>query len=481
MLFVIGCIVLLSMIMYYFSGAATFIERKNKSEKISASMRCLNKMGYLGDMLYEFAQKNDGAYPNSIIDYYNSNKKSVINYTSSSTYDFRESKFLICPICINTKSPNKKQYMYIYSGKGKKISDSPPSVVLFEEEGAHCGYFNVFLSNGTVKCFDADEWEKFCKKNKFDYGVELKKANKLRLEEDSTRNNAVKKAKGVALDKIGQNKFSIVGEVVDEKGSPLNQVSLKVTKSINLGFLGSKQTSYLKTINSSFRVDAKNCNLLYLSFSKKGFYTQRKAFNADTLLKKQKIKDRNFKVNNVRITMLPIGEKAKTICRNTVLRLSPEKNMDLYNALTFEKSNTKINIKDINVPEHVFYLDVERDEKGRIKTFQYRGRKTPTKIFLHLKCENGDGMLVENKVNDIRALREAPISGYSRTPIVFSIKDRIHINKILFYYKAGEHYGKGIIAEASVSNTGRVGVFILIMKNLESSPDKNRTLSGDIL
>ncbi len=274
-----------------------------------------------------------------------------------------------------------------------------------------------------------------------------------------------------AFKDIAKNVFHIQGKVVDENGKPLNNVTLEVEKSISLGFLGSKDSSYKKTINSQFDIEEKNCSVVHLYFSKQGYYKVYKPITHRLL------KDHQADIKNLKITMMTVGEKAKHKTRAIVLRYLPGKTNDIYDVISFKEKEIAGD-GNKNIPLNNFYLDIKRDANGKYKTYNYRGIQVPEIVTLNLNCKDKDGIIVVRGENDVRNLRLAPENGYIEKSISFSSKDDVFNNNIVFYFKLGNTFGKGRVGKLFVSKNGQIKVLLDIMKNLEKDPKKIRIVSG---
>ena len=285
-----------------------------------------------------------------------------------------------------------------------------------------------------------------------------------------------------ASKKILSNTFIIEGNIVDDAGNPLNDVQLQITKSINLGFLGSKEFKSTKVLTSDFSLELSGCTQIYLTFLKDGYFiVSDKSYDINNPENGQKKTGNTLIAKKQKIVLQKIGKIARYKYSNPSLKLYPD------NKLTIFELNDFYSIKDYSaeslkksIPANSFYLSVERDSSGNIIKVMNRGknREVPQVVHLNFNCRENDGFIIVKDVNDIRMLKEAPTEGYNTKQITFSAKDDLINSNIFFYYKAGDFYGKGSLESISYSGSGLLKVGLQLMQNNEDAPGEKRNLKS---
>lgn len=287
----------------------------------------------------------------------------------------------------------------------------------------------------------------------------------------------LKKAQEELIKSNKSGKFFIQGKVVDEKGNLLNNVKVKITKSIGRGFLESKDSSQNKTVNGVFSLEEQGCNKIYLDFYKKGYFVTHKYYGTRmTPLKDISISGSLVTAKNQTIVLREIGNLAKLKSKDRSFYLNPvSKEQDIMNLISFKKEHVK-SLKDIKTQKY-FYLSVNTDSQGKpVMILDQRTQMmVPEKIFLNYVSNNkNDGIIIVDNAKDMRDLPTAPKKGYEKKPVPLILN--IYSNPYaFFYYKNGDTYGKVWVRHTTYIE-GKLKSIFLVKENIEKDPDKKRNL-----
>ena len=272
-------------------------------------------------------------------------------------------------------------------------------------------------------------------------------------------------------------KFSIQGKVIDEKGKPLDNVRVTITKSISRGFMESESYRHYETINGNFLFDEHGCNALYLDFYKKDYFVVHKYY--DISMKQQEnisVNDSLVTAKNQIIVLRAFGKLAKLKKADEKFYLNPvTKEQDIMDLIDFQKK--EVNDVENIITKKYFYLNVKCDANGEpLMIFDTRTKKmVPEKIFLNYISNNrADGIIIAHNAKDITYLKIAPESGYAKEPIPLVLNIHSDAN-IFFYYKNGNTYGKVWIQQTAYIS-GKVESILIIKENVEKDPKEKRNL-----
>jgi hypothetical protein len=271
--------------------------------------------------------------------------------------------------------------------------------------------------------------------------------------------------------------FLISGKVVDEKGNPLDNVRVRITKSISRGFLESKERSHNKTVDGIFLLNEQGCNNIYLDFYKKGYFVTHKYYGIR--MKPQKdisVSGNLVTAKNQIFVLREIGKLAKLRSKDRKYFLDPiSQKQDIMDLISFKKVEVKT-IKNIKSKKY-FCLSVKSDAGGKpIMIFDQRTKKmVPEKIFLNYISNNkNDGLIIVDNARDMRDLPTAPEKGYvkKRVPLILNIYSNPFV---FFYYKNGNTYGKVWVRNTSYIR-GKIKSIFLTKENIETDPKEKRNL-----
>jgi len=120
---------------------------------------CMNNLKQIGRALQEYAAANNDYLPIG-------DSLSGLCALEDSGYWWINS-LSFCPSVhvphFDKESLTKENYTYVYLGTGKNVQDvKKPEPILMDKAGNHIGYGNVLFSDGSVKGFKGEEWERVC-------------------------------------------------------------------------------------------------------------------------------------------------------------------------------------------------------------------------------------------------------------------------------------------------------------------------------
>jgi len=288
--------------------------------------------------------------------------------------------------------------------------------------------------------------------------------------------------------------FDVSGIVVEEKGTPLNDVKMTVYQSKSLWFDKYIDSTRTKSVNGEFSVKTSKQDILTLSFSKRGYYDSKKISFTRGDYRKQ-IKNRVLTIKNLKIVLRKIGKLAKLDHFAMRLKVGENWNGEVLNLRKPSKKKDEedweedegwyeVKILDVRkkkaLPENCLYLYVERNAAGKFLTKKkiYRTKEdmrpvcdpyeledfTPEELKRYMKEETANSkpypkrvelrfsdsdagfFKVKNPKDDISLdengkMRLAPLKGYEKTlRLDFAPRSS---NEIYFYFKLKGCYGKG--------------------------------------
>jgi hypothetical protein len=272
-------------------------------------------------------------------------------------------------------------------------------------------------------------------------------------------------------------KFLIEGKVVDEKGESLDNVRVLIKKIISRGFMDSKINTRYETIDAKFSLNEGGCNILYLQFYKKDYFTITKVYK--TGMNQQNnvsVSGNSVMAKNQIFVLREIGKLAKLRSKDRKYFLDPiSQKQDIMDLISFKKVEVKT-IKNIKSKKY-FCLSVKSDAGGKpIMIFDQRTKKmVPEKIFLNYISNNkNDGLIIVDNARDMRDLPTAPEKGYvkKRVPLILNIYSNPFV---FFYYKNGNTYGKVWVRNTSYIR-GKIKSIFLTKENIETDPKEKRNL-----
>lgn len=272
-------------------------------------------------------------------------------------------------------------------------------------------------------------------------------------------------------------RFLIQGKIVDGKGNLLNDVSVKITKSISRGFMESIDSSHYQTVDGEFSLNEQGCNRIYLDFYKKGYFVTHKYYGTDMKpLKDILINGSLVTAKNQTIVLQEIGKLAKLKSKDSAFYLNPvSTEQDIMDLISFKKEHVK-NQKEIKTQKY-FYLSIDTDSSGKpIMILDKRTQNmVPEKIFLNYASNNkNDGLIIVDDARDMRDLPTAPEKGYTKrqVPLVLNIYSNPYA---FFYYKNGDTYGKVWVQHTSYIE-GKLKSVFLVKQNIGENPKERRNL-----
>ncbi len=292
--------------------------------------------------------------------------------------------------------------------------------------------------------------------------------NELRKEFYRTLNSYIAKAK--------KSKFTIKGKIVDEKGAPVNDVTVHILQECpRLDGSSRDNINSKRTIDSNFCLELFGGLSVRLDFYKDGYHgVENKKFNLKQSGGDLTDSSTVLNVDNLTIVMEPYGKLAKTKRINNPFFITNEKYFTSYSIPKQERTNNVSYEKVKNLSLGTIYPDAERNNNGDIKKIaidKVTERLGPRTTYIKMAGGKGDGFFVykNNPARGIISIQEAPEAGYVKQ-MKFNWPEDIN-KEIYFCYKHGNIYGKGVIHSLSCSSDGRIKIGITFYQNVETSSD----------
>ena len=276
------------------------------------------------------------------------------------------------------------------------------------------------------------------------------------------------------VSRLESSGFDIKGSVIDSEGALLNDVKMDIVLSSPIlpYMTSSKKVNRTESINSEFSVYEKGVTSIVLSFSKKGYYSERRSFSSSIF---EEDPSKIMQKHNIRIKMIKRGAPADLICFyksiNSVIK-EDRKNICDLSILQGKsiKEGASIDMKSIDSKTELdtkyIELDFNRDKNGNIVyDSKYRERPCPSGFVIRFHSNDpDDGLILVNDQDPLitqdsfkTAYNLAPEEGYTRKEIMIKLGEKgsdgnypCEANKTFVFLKCGKHYGRAIINELSI-------------------------------
>ena len=293
-----------------------------------------------------------------------------------------------------------------------------------------------------------------------------------------TNNESIDEKRSIELFKMDLSErynkvgFDVFGIVTDSMNKPLNDVQMLVdfTQTV-FNFPASDNTEWKTesmTIDSEFRIQKAHSSNLIITFSKKGYYSEKYMFDIPYLSKN---KEDLFLRKELHVKMIKQGTIADLIEASGDLKYDFEKGVKTCCDLSaIEKGIIKTRtINSQSTPSKYLELDFMRDKDGNIvydnPVSFYRSSPCPSKFYIRLCSEDpDDGLILLKESNSITSNEAytkncmlAPENGYKTKEIEICLGNvRADGNydsiNTLLYVKCGNHFGKVIFSPLIIYN-----------------------------
>lgn len=279
--------------------------------------------------------------------------------------------------------------------------------------------------------------------------------------------------------------YILEGEVVDEGGTRLNGVDLRITKYKSLGPERGKEDREERVIDGTFSIKARGHTTIYLYFQKEGYYRENISFSCDDNddpYSPDYNSDRKLDRRDIRIVMEKKGNITTLIEEDFKLIYRRQEDGTASGRVVnfdrdrwprgyyFQKPRNPIKVANLLDPEALpplcVYMLPKVDEEGRILSEDKAGPGWDRAFLLpkELRLISNDpegGFIVYEKKEGERpywSMKLAPESGYKqelvldadwfyrRSPYLTSLSKA----GIYFYFKINGRYGKGKIGTPSL-------------------------------
>ena len=245
--------------------------------------------------------------------------------------------------------------------------------------------------------------------------------------------------------------FHLEGSIHDEAGNPLDNVSIEVERRESTGIGESKSYNTVVMANGHFKIDRSNCCAVDLVFKKDGYYPEKAAFLTPAI---PDAGGCNLK-NDIAITMRKKGVPVKFVKSEMKLEFfcnGDTKAYMLENEGTWRPLDRigASALSKINQP-CVYAVSERTGESGGIATVQDDINYSAKSSQIAFNLE-GSGFILYNGrdiVDGYRDMVKAPDSDYRNIAIDGAIIGNLKsCRPVMFYFKAGNTYGKGCILSA---------------------------------
>ena len=200
--------------------------------------------------------------------------------------------------------------------------------------------------------------------------------------------------------------FDIKGTVIDSDGALLNDVKMDIVLSSPIlpYMTDSKKNNKVQNINSEFAVYEKGVTGIVLSFSKKGYYTERRTFSSSIF---EEDPSKIMQKHSIQVKMIKRGTPAELICfYKNIKSVIKEDRKDICDLSVLQaesiKEDVAISLKTIDsktkLDTKYIELDFNRDQNGNILyDSKYRERPCPSGFVIRFRSNDpDDGLILVN-------------------------------------------------------------------------------------
>lgn len=260
------------------------------------------------------------------------------------------------------------------------------------------------------------------------------------------------------LDREGKGTVQLGGEIVDDEGRPLSDVTLRIRASRPklLDPFDEGYSRKVKVVTRAFRYKCSRCSTVHLRFSKEGYHYEELEFVYDRKQHGKKLKATALRITLGRIRnpvalveiggemtigagsvrVIPISLKPAIGSVHLELLVEKAKKDGFLEQLEYLKLEAQLNADGTPVTVLLDQPDLPKHRQIQ-----------PVSAFLDFSMVDGGGaVLYEPTETEQRrifnSMRMAPESGYvPQVPL-----GRLTGNQVLFFYcKIGGYYGKGMV------------------------------------
>ena len=276
------------------------------------------------------------------------------------------------------------------------------------------------------------------------------------------------------VSRLESSGFDIKGTVMDSEGALLNDVKMDIVLSSPIlpYMTSSKNVTRTKSVNSEFSVYEKGVTSIVLSFSKKGYYSERRSFSSSIF---EEDPSKIMQKHNIQVKMIKRGNPAELICfYQKISSVIKEDRKDICDLSVLQKKSIEegdsISMKSIDpktkLDTKYIELDFNRDEKENIVyDSKYRERPCPSSFVIRFHTNDpDDGLILMNDQDPLitqhdfkTAYNLAPEEGYIRKEIMIKLGEKesngnypCENNTTFIFLKCGKHYGRAIINGLSI-------------------------------
>jgi len=296
--------------------------------------------------------------------------------------------------------------------------------------------------------------------------------------------------------------FRITGTVVDEEGHPMDDVTVNYSVSWSAGWDDIRSESGTAQVGSAFVLEPESRGThVTLHFKKKGYYPERRSFPAREMTGLEEhgvlaglIPRRGLQeVEDVTIVMQKMGDVTQLQRRNVTLSFSSDGSGQIFDfgrALDHARIGKEVGVEDVTdaeqLSEKAVYVIGDMGKDGVIPYEEVpfedmfssvRGRCQVPKNLRMVVTDPEGGIQLFQPEGELRGsnrvarhMTRAPEKGYEQ---VLDLPKGIASRGYRFYFKVGEHYGRGRLRFPKISRDGQtfeIGV------EFQIQPDGSRNL-----
>jgi hypothetical protein len=261
-------------------------------------------------------------------------------------------------------------------------------------------------------------------------------------------------------------RFIITGEVLDDNGQQLVNISVAVEKFVATGIASMQTNSETRVVNGSFSFNEDGCAGIKYVFKLDGYYEHTVQIPMPLMpeapglvMEGRAVPPRKLTVENLKVILRKKGQLAQLLDYGEVLEYSADGSgvvMDLDRPHYHRRSLVRTsNLSDPSqLPTHSVYLIPDLDADGKISV-ESKPREDnpnitdvlPKRVRLIMSNTNDGFTEFVRDPNQPASfqMKEAPLAGYNREIILQSSDyvERGTKGGKLFFFKANNKYGKG--------------------------------------
>jgi hypothetical protein len=266
----------------------------------------------------------------------------------------------------------------------------------------------------------------------------------------------------------------VSGEVVSSTGEPLDGVKVYIDQCIAAGW-ENKHVKTTETVNKTLKFELKGVQVVYLRFVRDGYHAEELEFLFGEGAKPDRIEDKSFYYDNVRVVLEKIGELARLDQYDLWLRARPDGTATVWDISGVRATRRKtaykeVRTQDLPLPGTVYACLVPSPAVDEAPSpVEGKREQIPKGSVVRIGVSDGaDGgfafVPLEGRTpsRTLRDMKLAPEAGY-RPSFDLTSDEVVSLRQdaeVCFYFKLNGFYGKGRLSSVEYLDERGLGVRI---------------------